>query len=43
MTLVGLCYIKEYTTEGYDSGYFKAGAVDIIDGAIKVVLSKLRP
>lgn len=43
MALVGLIFVLEYKSEGYDCGYFKQGAIDMIDGAIKVLLSKIRP
>jgi hypothetical protein len=43
MALVGLVFILEYKSEGYDCGYFQKGAIDLIDGAIKVLLLKIRP
>jgi hypothetical protein len=40
---LGLMYLKDLATIGYDISYFKAGTTQMIDESIKLILAKLRP
>ena len=42
-TLMGLTFLQEYKTEGFECGYFTKGATLLIDEAVKILLTKLRP
>jgi hypothetical protein len=42
-TLIGLTFLQEYKVYGYESGYFKKGATELINEAIKILLERLRP
>jgi hypothetical protein len=42
-TLIGLTFLQEYKTNGYESGYFSKGTTDLINEAVKILLEKLRP
>ena len=42
-SLVGLTWLQDYKTNGYDAGYFQKGAQTLIDEAVKILLAKLRP
>lgn len=41
--LCGLCFLQDMKTNGYDTGYFKKGDNSLIEGAICILLKKLRP
>jgi len=43
MALLGLTYMQEYSSIGYESGYFQKGTTSLINQAIKVLLTRLRP
>lgn len=42
-TLMGLQYVQEYISLGYESGYLKKGTQVLISEANKILLVKLRP
>lgn len=42
-TLMGLTFLQEYKANGFECGYFKKGATDLINEAVKILLTKLRP
>jgi hypothetical protein len=42
-SLVGLHFLQQIQTNGYDSGYFKQGDQILVDEAYKSILKKLRP
>jgi len=42
-TLMGLTFLQEYKVHGYECGYFKKGATDLINEAVKILLEELRP
>jgi hypothetical protein len=37
-TLIGLTFLQEYKTNGYESGYFTKGTTDLINEAVKILL-----
>ena len=41
--LIGLLYLNESMTNGYDCGYYKGGDQILIEEALKIILNKLRP
>lgn len=41
--LLGLTFLQECKSYGYDSGYFQKGATALLDDATKIMLEKLRP
>ena len=41
--LVGLMFLQECMTAGYDSGYFKRGDQQLISKAFALMLKKIRP
>lgn len=41
--LLGLTFLQECKSCGYDSGYFQKGAQVLLDDATKIMLEKLRP
>ena len=43
MALLGLTYMQEYASIGYESGYFLKGTTSLINDAVKVLLARLRP
>lgn len=42
-SLVGLVFLQECLAAGYDSGYFKTGDRRLVQGAITLLLKRLRP
>ena len=42
-TLMGLTFLQEYKTNGFESGYFTKGTTDLINEAVKILLVRLRP
>jgi hypothetical protein len=42
-SLMGLHFIEGSTVYGYDSGYFDKGSYALINEAVKLLLTKLRP
>lgn len=42
-TLIGLVFLQECQVAGYDSGYFKAGDRRLVQGAIALLLKRIRP
>ena len=42
-SLLGLCFIQEGATSGYDFGWFKKGDDSLIQDAINILLVKIRP
>ena len=41
--LLSLTFINEFRSEGFETGYFKAGTLDLLDDALKILLSRIRP
>jgi hypothetical protein len=41
--LLGLCFTQECMTAGYDSGYLNQGDTGLIQEAINLLLTKIRP
>ena len=41
--LMGLYYLRDCLTYGYDCGFFAKGASDIVEEAFKLMLAKIRP
>jgi len=41
--LLGITFLQECKSSGYDSGYFQKGAQGLLDDATKILLEKLRP
>jgi hypothetical protein len=42
-TLMGIHYLRDAVTYGYDCNYFKQGSSDMIEEAFKIMLAKIRP
>ena len=40
---MGLTHLQEYSNIGYESGYFAKGTVTLINEAVKVFLTRIRP
>ena len=43
LSLASLTWIQEYVSLGYECGLFKPGAMELIEEATKLLLSRLRP
>jgi len=43
ISLAALTWIQEHVSLGYECGLFGPGAVELIEEAIKLLLSRLRP
>ena len=41
--LMGLTHLQEYTSIGFESGYFAKGTTNLINEAVKELLKRLRP
>jgi len=43
LCLAALTFINDVRSDGFESGYFAAGSIRLIDEAMKLVLKRLRP